>query len=118
MMVVLGNRSQRESDEEEDEEVGSGGPTYRGGEGEEENEDSSDDDHDVRRTKELSPLWKYVTRLGGGKGGGTTKFTCPFCNITFTGSYTRVRKHLCGPMPCDEHKPKKSGIRTCTEIEK
>ena len=103
MMMVLGNRSQRESDEEEDEEVGSG--AYRGGEGEEEDEDGSDDDHDGRRTKdELSPLWKYVTRLGGGKGGETTKFTCPHCRKTYIDSCARVRKNLCGVMPCDEKK--------------
>jgi hypothetical protein len=40
-------------------------------------------------------LWKYVTNLGG----GTTKFACPHCRVTFIGSYTHVRKHLCGVMP-------------------
>jgi len=45
-----------------------------------------------------TPLWKYVTKLTGGKGGGTGKFICHHCNTEYTGSYTRVRKHLCGSM--------------------
>ena len=78
MMVVLGNRSQRESDEEEDEEVGSGGPTYRGGEGEEEDEDSSDDDHDVRRTKNYLPYGNMSQGLEEGKGVEPLNSYVPF----------------------------------------
>jgi hypothetical protein len=38
------------------------------------------DSDDGNKSKESSPpLWKYVTNLEGGKGGGTTKFTCPPC---------------------------------------
>jgi hypothetical protein len=40
-------------------------------EGDDENE--NDDDDAQKPKKILTPLWKYVTRLGG----GTTKFTYP-----------------------------------------
>jgi hypothetical protein len=74
--------------------------TYQGNkegmEGDEDNENDSDD-HELQKSKEkYTPLWKYVTRLGGGKGGGTTKFTCHHCHTKYTCSYTRVRKHRCG----------------------
>jgi hypothetical protein len=45
-----------------------------------------------------------VTKLGEGKGGGTTKFICPHCHTTYIGSYTRLRKHLYGIIPWDEGK--------------
>jgi transposase-like protein len=57
---------------------------------------------------------KYVTRLGGGKGGGTTKFICPHCHKTYTSSYTFVRKHLYGIMPWDEGKT--IGVKTCQHV--
>ena len=83
-MVVVGNRRRNE---EEDEEVGSG--TYHGEEEEEEEEERES----RKKTKEdPTPLWKYVTRQVGTRGGGTTKFVCPHCNKTCTGSYTRVMK--------------------------
>ena len=99
-MVVVGNQRR---DKEEDEEVGSG--TYHG---EEEEEDPT-------------PLWKYVTKQGGGRGGGTTKFGCPHCKKTYIGSYTCVRRHLCGYMPCDERKTvslclPKCGINTKSHL--
>lgn len=96
-MMVLGNRRRNE---EEDEEVGSG--TYLGEEEEEEEEEENDDEHEGggKKTKEdQTPLWKYVTSLGGGIGGETTKFVCPHCNTIYTSSYTRVKKHLSGVMP-------------------
>ena len=102
LMVVVGNRRRNE---EEDEEVGSG--TYHGeDEEEEEEEEEGEDERESRKkTKEdPTPLWKYVTRQARTRGGGTTKFVCPHCNKTYTGSYTRVRRHLCGHMPCDERK--------------
>jgi hypothetical protein len=46
--------------------------------------------------------------------GGTTKFTCSHCNTTYIGSYTHVRKHLCGIMPCDEKKT--IGVKTCDKV--
>jgi hypothetical protein len=81
-------------------------------EGDDENENDSDD---AQKPKEiLTPLQKYVTRLGGGKGGGTTKFACHHCHTTYTGSYTRVRKHLCGLMHWDEGKT--VGVKTCVQV--
>ena len=66
------------------------------------------------KNKKTTPLWNYVTRLGGGRGGGTTKFICPYCTKTYTGSYTCVRKHLCGIMPCDQGKA--VGVKTCDKV--
>jgi len=116
MMVVLGKRGR--ANDEDDEEVGSG--TYRGEEGEEMEEDSEGDDGGDGKSKtnkdNLRPLWKYVTRIGIGKGGGTIKFLCPHCDYTYTGSYTRVRRHLCGIMPNDDPK-KNPGIKTCDKVD-
>jgi hypothetical protein len=109
LIMVLGNRRRNE---EEDEEVGSG--TYLGEEEEEEEEEEDDDEHEGggKKTKEdQMPLWKYIRRLGGGRRGGTTKFICRHCNTTYIGSYTQVRKHLCGVMPWDEKKT--IGVKTC-----
>ena len=70
---------------------------------------------DGKKTKENpTPLWTYVTRLGGGRWGGTTKFTCPHCGVTYTFSYTCVRKHLCGVMPWDENKT--IGVKNCKHV--
>lgn len=66
-----------------------------GNSGEEEEKDNESGDDDGKKTKvDQTPLWKYVTTLERGKGGGTTKFTCPQCKITYTGSYTHAIKHL------------------------
>jgi hypothetical protein len=54
----------------------------------------------------MFPLWKFVTKVEG-KGGGTVKFFCPHdCHNgkAFVGSYTRVRRHLCGVMDSDDRK--------------
>jgi hypothetical protein len=48
-----------------------------------------------------------VTKLEAGRGGGTIKFLCPHdCHQgkPYTGSYTRVRRHLCGIMESDDNK--------------
>jgi hypothetical protein len=55
-----------------------------------------------------------VTKLGGGKGGGTTKFICSHCHKTYTVSCTHVRKHLCGIIPWDEGKT--LGGKTCEYV--
>ena len=82
---------------------------------EEEDEENDSDGGGGKKTKDnQTPLWKYVTNLGGGRGGGTTKFTCPHCGVTYTGSYTRVRKHLSGVMPWDENKT--IGVKICTQV--
>ncbi|PKA62754.1 hypothetical protein AXF42_Ash018962 [Apostasia shenzhenica] len=40
-------------------------------------------------------LWKYVEKLEKENfGGGNTKFKCSYCNLTYNGSYFRVRSHL------------------------
>jgi len=101
--------------DEEDEEVGSG--PYHGEEevkGDDDHENDSDDGHGNKPKENSTPLWKYVTRLGGGKGGGTTKFICPHCRKTYMGSYTSVRKYLCGVMPCDENKT--IGVKTYGKV--
>ena len=74
-MMVVGSRFGGGNDEKE--EIGSG--TYHG---EEEEEIESEEE---QKQKDTTPLWKYVTRLGGGRGVGTTKFTCPHCTKTYTG---------------------------------
>jgi hypothetical protein len=93
--------------------------TYQGEEeGMEEAEDNENDsdDYDLQKAKEkYTPLWKYVTRLNGGKGGGTTKFICYHCHTEYTGSYSRVKKHLCGTMYWDEGK--NVGIRACVKVD-
>jgi len=66
----------------------------------------------------LTPLWNYVTKLEGGKGGGSYKFLCPHgCHggKPFSGSYTRVRRHLCGVMDSDDKKGA-VGIQICPNI--
>ena len=98
MMMVVGSRFGGGNDEEEEIESG----TYHGEEEEEDDDEEEIESDEGQKQKDTTPLWKYVTRLGGGRGGGTTKFTCLHCNKTYTGSYTRVRTHLCGIMPCDQ----------------
>ena len=79
-MVVVGNRR---SNEEEDEEVGSG--TYHGEEEEEEEEGEEEEENRKKTKEDPTPLWKYVTRQAGTRGGGTTKFVCPHCKKTYIG---------------------------------
>jgi uncharacterized membrane protein len=74
LMVVVWTSRRNNHDSDEKIEVDN---AYQGDkegmEGDEDNENDSDD-HDPQKSKEkYTPLWKYVTRLGGGKGGGTTK---------------------------------------------
>ncbi|KAJ4791668.1 HAT dimerization domain-containing protein-like [Rhynchospora pubera] len=57
-----------------------------------------------------TPLWQYVTRLEKAESGGNTKFTCNFCKVTFTGSYSRVKAHL--------FQISGTGIRACKKITK
>ena len=78
MMMVVGSRFGGANDEEE--EIGSG--TYHG----EEEEETIESD-EGQKQKDTTPLWKYVTRLGGRRGGGTTKFTCLHCNKAFVWAY-------------------------------
>jgi hypothetical protein len=114
MMVVLGDKG-RQNTRDSDEEIEVDN-TYHGEEDEIEGDDKNENDSDdtQKRKEILTSLWKYVTRLGGGKRGGTTKPTCHHCHKTYTGSSTRVRKHLCGLMHWDEGKT--IGVKTCVEV--
>jgi hypothetical protein len=77
--------------------------------------DNEIDSDEPQKSKEnFTPLWKYVTRLVGGKGGGTTKFTCHHCHKEYIGSSTHVRKHLSGTMYWDEGKS--IGVKTCVSM--
>ena len=76
MMVVLGARGRQNTHDSDDEiEVND---TYHGEEEEMEGDDENENDSDdAQKPKDiLTPLWKYETRLGRGKGGGTENFTC------------------------------------------
>jgi ABC-type nickel/cobalt efflux system permease component RcnA len=99
LMVVVGSSRRNNHDSDKEIEVDNTDQgDEEGMEGDEDNENDSDE-HDPQKSKEkYTPLWKYVTRLGGGKGGGTTKFTCHHCHTKYIGSYTHVRKHMCGTM--------------------
>ena len=110
MMVVVGSRFGGGSDE--DEEIGS--RTYHGEEEEKGDEEEEIESDEGQKQKDTTPLRKYVTRLGGGRGGGTAKFACLHCNKTYTGSYIRVRNRLCGLMPCDQGKV--TGVKTCDKV--
>jgi hypothetical protein len=83
--------------------------------GDEDNENDSDGQDPQKSKERYTPLWKYVTKLSEGKGGGTRKFICHHCHTEYTGSYTRVRKHLCGSMYWDEGK--NIGIKACVIID-
>jgi len=112
--MVLDSRRRVDHAEEEDEQVDYSGfdenprEEYLG------EEEETEHDEAPKTKQNQTPLWKYVSRPEGGKGGGTTKFACPHCNKTYTGSYTRARMHLFGKRPWDEDKP--IGIKTCVSV--
>jgi hypothetical protein len=95
LMVLSGTRHQREEENEDE------------GGFEDEGEFEEDEEGKEGGKASLTPLWKFVTKLEGGRGGGTIKFLCPRdCHQgkPYTGSYTRVRRHLCGIMESDDNK--------------
>jgi hypothetical protein len=100
LMVLSGTRHQREEENEYE-----GGFEDEGGL--EEDEKSNEEDNEGGKAS-LTPLWKFVTKLDVvGRGGGTIKFLCPHDfhqGKPYTGSYTRVRRHLCGMMEIDDNK--------------
>jgi hypothetical protein len=116
IMMVVGGSRRNTHDSDEEVEVDS---TYQGEEegmeGDGDNENDSDSQDPQKSKDRYTPLWKYVTKLSGGKVGGTGKFICHHCHKDYTGSYTRVRKHLCGPMYWDEGK--NIGIKACVSID-
>jgi hypothetical protein len=115
-MMVVGNSHRNTHDSDEEIEVDN---TYQGqeeGMGGDENNKNDSDGQDPQKSKErYTPLWKYVTNLSEGKGGGTRKFICHHCHKEYVGSYTHVRKHLCGSMYWDEGK--NIGIKACVSID-
>ena len=117
IMVVESSRRKRQI-REEDEEEGYGGseenPEEEEDYAEEEVGSGEPENIDSPTTQDQYPLWKYVQKMGGGKGGGTIKFICPHCNKQYHGSYIRARRHLCGKMPGDGEK--NIGIKICTSV--
>ena len=111
--MVRGSRNRR-GEHEEEEESGHhmSDPMYDEEEGDDENIESQDG------KAALTPLWNYGTKLEGRKGGGSYKFLCPHgCHggKPYCGSYTRVRRHLCGVMDSDE-KNGAVGIAICPKV--
>jgi len=91
-------------------------PNYTMNEGEEGGE--HDDNEADSGKASLTPLWRYVTKLEEGGGGGTTKILCPHScrpGKPYSGSYTRVRRHLCGVLDSDDNKGS-IGIAICPKI--
>jgi len=43
---------------------------------------------------ETKPLWRYVSKFRKTTGGGNFEFKCNICEVSFNGSYTKVRAHL------------------------
>jgi hypothetical protein len=113
LMVLFGSRH---VNEEDDSGHSHSDPDYPMNEGEEGGEG---DDNEVDSGKaSLTPLWRYVTKLEEGRGGGTTKFLCPHgCRPgkPYSGSYTRVRRHLCGVLDNDDNRGS-IGIAICPKI--
>jgi hypothetical protein len=109
LMVLFGSRH---VNEEDDSGHSHSDPDYLMNEGEEGGEG---DDNEVDSGKaSLTPLWRYVTKLEG-RGGGTTKFLCPHgCHPrkSYSGSYTCVRRHLCGVLDNDDNRGS-IGIAIC-----
>jgi hypothetical protein len=97
LMVMVGRRHRREEDDSGD---SHNDPQYEVGEGFEEEEQRNEEGNAGRKYL-LRPLWQFVTKVEEGRGGGSIKFLCPHeCHNgkPYTGSYTHLRRHLCGVM--------------------
>jgi hypothetical protein len=99
-VVLVGNKHQRE---EEDGGHTHSNPLYEDEEGFEGGNEKGNEGGKAS----LTPLWRFVTKLEGGKGGGTTNFLC--CHDfhqgkPYTSSYIGVRRHLWGVMESDDNK--------------
>jgi hypothetical protein len=102
LIVRLGRRHRREDDDSGD---SHDDPQYEVGEGFEEKE--GNEEGNVGSKDLLRPLWKFVTKVEEGKGGGSITFLCPHdCHDgkPYTSSYKRLRRHLCGVMESDDNK--------------
>ena len=111
IMMVVGNSRRNTHDSDEEIDVESTYQREEGMGGHEDNENDSDGQDPQKSKERYTPLWKYVTKLSEGKGGGIGKVICHHCHKEYIGSYTRVRKHLCGSMYWDEGK--NIGIKAC-----
>jgi hypothetical protein len=67
------------------------------------------------------PLWAHVSKvlIDETGRGGNTRFCCHFCNLTFPGSYSRVKNHLLqrtgnGVNPCNKM-PHDVFVQLCKE---
>jgi hypothetical protein len=101
-MVFIGSRHVNEEDDSGHSHSDLEYPMNEGEEGGE----GDDNEVDSGRAS-LTPLWRYVTKLEEGRGGGTTKFLCTHCchpGKPYKGSYTRVRRHLCGVLDSDDNR--------------
>jgi hypothetical protein len=115
LMVVVGRRHRREEDDSDD---FHGNPQYEVDENLEEEE--GNEEGNVGHKDLSRPLWQFVTKVEDGRGGGSIKFVCPHnCHDgkPYTGSYTRLRRHLCGVMESDDNKGS-TGITVCPNISK
>jgi hypothetical protein len=115
LMVMVRRRHQREEDDSGD---SHDDPQYEAGEGFEEEE--RNEEGNVGCKDLLRPLWQFVTKVEEGRGGGSIKFVCPHdCHDgkPYTGSYTHLRRHLCGVMESDDNKGS-TGITVCPNISK
>jgi hypothetical protein len=116
LVLMVLNFGNRHVNEEDDSGHSHSDPDYPMNEGEEGGEG---DDNEVDSGKaSLTPLWRYVTKLEEGRGGGTTKFLCPHgCRPgkPYSGSYTRVRRHLCEVLNNDDNRGS-IGIAICPKI--
>jgi len=64
--------------------------------------------HAIEKEDETKPLWRYVTKLRKTPGGGNNMIKCSLCDLSFNGSYTRVRSHLL--------KITGAGVRICPNV--
>jgi hypothetical protein len=116
LVLMVLNFGNRHVNEEDDSGHSHSDPDYPMNEGEEGGEG---DDNEVDSGKaSLTLLWRYVTKLEEGRGGGTIKFLCPHgCHPgkPYSGSYTRVRRHLCGVLNNDDNRGS-IGIAICPKI--
>ena len=62
----------------------------------------------MEQEDQIKPLWRYVTKLRKTPGGGNAMIKCNLCEISFIGSYTRVRVDLL--------KISRKGVRPCPHV--
>jgi hypothetical protein len=108
LVLMVLNFGNRHVNEEDDSGHSHSDPNYPMNEGEEGGEG---DDNEVDSGKaSLTPLWRYVTKLEEGR--------CPHgCRLEkpYSGSYTHVRRHLCGVLNNDDNRGS-IGIAICPKI--